>query len=55
MVEKRHQIYLKVGSSPSFRINGEYTSSGFPVLTADEARDLMGQMTTGDRSNSLRQ
>ena len=54
MVEKQaSDLHLKVGSSPSFRINGEYTSSGFPVLTADEARDLMGQMTTVEQKQQF--
>ena len=52
MVSKNaSDLHIKAGSVPTFRINGAYVDSPFPVLSAQDVRDLINQMT----DDSLRQ
>ncbi|OGF44267.1 MAG: type IV pili twitching motility protein PilT [Candidatus Firestonebacteria bacterium RIFOXYA2_FULL_40_8] len=44
-------LHLKAGSVPTYRINGVYVDSEFPVQTSQNVRDLINEMT----DDSLRQ
>ena len=46
MVSKNaSDVHLKAGHPPTFRIDGVYVDSGFPVLNANDVRELINQMT----------
>ncbi|MEI6845551.1 MAG: type IV pilus twitching motility protein PilT [Candidatus Firestonebacteria bacterium] len=46
MVEKNaSDLHIKAGSVPTYRINGAYVDSGFPVLTSQAVRELINNMT----------
>ncbi|MCX5777145.1 MAG: type IV pilus twitching motility protein PilT [Candidatus Firestonebacteria bacterium] len=46
MVNKNaSDLHIKAGSPPTYRIDGVYVDSEFPVLTAQVVRELINQMT----------